>query len=286
LNPLFCCFLGTLEHESHHTQRKMTAFYDPKQIYDPSTMPLVEGWEENNNCTFVRFHWVCTEAEQKQVDAHWRPLFYRHSLINTKMALATSAGAGIPGWDPFLGVNKDALNREKYWALADESLSTKIARGEPIFPTGLAEDPRVWREEVKEVCSEYSCDCSAHRASRGEPPRNYIADLLRYAAARAEKEIAEIHAQMLADWRARKSGSWAQRAAAAKEPEPTLADAARRRAERFGAAPRGWTRPGVWRPWEIEEILREETRQARVEAAWERADAAYKAINPTWGGGT
>ena len=223
------------------------AFYNPKILYDRDTMPKVEGWEATNNCDFVRFHWVLTEADQKKVDTHWRPVFYRHSLINTKMALAASAGAGIPGW---------------------EDLGTKIAQGQPIYPTGLEDDPRLPERD-------------------SEAPHCDIMGMLRDAAARANEEIAAEHAQMLADFKKRKNGSWAQRATSAKESEPTLEEAALRRAEHFGPTPHGWSYPGIWQPWEIEEILREQVRQDDVEAAWERSEARVKSVlGQMWGGGT
>lgn len=269
----------------------MAHIYDPKVLYDPATMPLVEGWEESNNCTFVRYHWCLTEADQKAVDKHWRPLFYRHSLINTKMALATHAGAGVPGWDPFLGKDRTALSEcvtpptdlcphDKslaHWDLSDQTLGTKIAQGKRIEPTGIENDPRVWR------------DPDAPR------PRTDIVGLLRDAAARYEAELGAEHAELMADWRARKSGSWAQRAAAAKEPEPTLEDARKWRTARLSGPPAehiqgySWkiaTVPGLWHEWEIVEIAREEARQNAVEAAWQRGDAYMKSRYPCWGGGT
>ena len=244
--------------------------YDPKLIYDLATMPLVEGFEETNNCDFVRFHWVCTEAEQAEINFRkergWNPMFWQHSSINTKMRLATSAGAGIPGW---------------------EDLGTKIARGQPISPTGLAQDPRLPPRDP-------------------ETPRGDIVGMLRAAAAKADQEITELHTEMVAGWKARRSAlkSWAQVAAKKQMEgqEPTLLEAAQMRLYRKGhyhedewvvrdgklcrQMPYGLQRPGTWRPWEIEEILREEARQAAVEAAWQRGEASYKAINPTWGGGT
>jgi hypothetical protein len=223
------------------------AFYNPKILYDRDTMPKVEGWEETNNCDFVCFHWVLTEADQKEVDAHWRPVFYRHSLINTKMALAASAGAGIPGW---------------------EDLGTKIAQGKPIYPTGLEDDPRLPERE-------------------SDGPRGDIMGMLCDAAARANEENAVEHAQMLANFKKRKSSSWAQRAMAASEDEPTLMDVAQLRAARFSPAPRDWSYAGTWRPWEIEEILMERARQDGVEAAWQRAEARVKSVlGQKWGGGT
>jgi hypothetical protein len=42
----------------------------------------------------------------------------------------------------------------------------------------------------------------------------------------------------------------------------------------------------VWHHWELEEIGKEVARCERIEAAWAYSDANYKAINPTWGGGT
>lgn len=252
----------------------MAHIYDPRVLYNPTTMPKVEGWELTNGCDFVRFHWVLTEADQKTVDAHWRPDFYRHSLINTMMSLATGAGVGVPGWDPFLGVDTDTLESDEYFRLSDQDLGTKIARGARIRPTGLADDPRLPERPSSSVS---------------------IVSLLQDAAARAEAEVRAKHAEMVADWRARKSGTWAQRAAAAKEPEPTLEDARRWRTARLSGPPReeypwAFYHPapiaGVWHEWEIVEIERERARQDRIERAWERAEAAYKSINPTWGGGT
>lgn len=258
------------------------AFYNPKTIYDVVTMPKVEGWEESNGCSFVRFHWVFTERDQQKVDEHWRPEFYRHSLVNTKMALATHAGVGVPGWDPFLGKDRTSLSEDvtpptdlcpdeetlNFWELEDQTLGTKIAQGKRIEPTGIEDDPRVWR------------DPDAPR------PRGDIVGLLREAAARYDAELNAEHAKMLAEHAALKSGSWAQRATAPRAA-PTREEARKRLQERRRRPTRyGVERAGVWRPWEIEEITREEAWQDRVEAAWQRAEASYKAVNPTWGGGT
>lgn len=259
------------------------AFYDPKTIYDLSTMPKVEGWEESNGCDFVRFHWVLTERDQKKVDQHWRPDFYRHSLVNTKMALATHAGVGIPGWDPFYGMDREAMadgvgsptdlcpeqRSLDYWDLSDQTLGTRIARQgiRSIKPTGLEDDPRVWRDPAA--------------------PKGDILGLLRGAAARYEQDLKALHEDMLAKHAAMKGGSWAQRASASRQP-PTLEEARKQLEARRRSAPRWGQRiQGTWRLWEIEEIQREVTRQERVEAAWQRAEALAKSvIGPTWGGGT
>jgi hypothetical protein len=253
----------------------MTKLYNPREIYDPATMPLVEGWELNNNCTFVRFHWVPTEAEQKYVDQNGGHIFYRHTRINTKMSLATSAGVGVPGWDPFYGMSeaeKEALRGDAYFRVADQCLGTKLARGKRIQPTGLEDDPRVWQ------------DPDAPR------PRGDVLGLLRDAATRYEAGVQAEYERQLAEHAALKKGSWAQRAAAPKVA-PTLAEAR----ESYEARLQGrdedrrmrYTRAGVWHEWEIVEIAREQARQDRVERAWQRAEAAAKrAIGPTWGGGT
>jgi hypothetical protein len=250
----------------------MTALYDPRILYDPATMPLVEGWAEHNNCTFVRYHWCLTEADQAAVDKHWRPLFYRHSIINLRMEQATSAGAGIPGWDPFLGIrDRNSLSSEEYQRLSDSDLHAKIARGLYIVPTGLADDPRL---------------------PERPPSSANIVQMLRDAAERYPREVEAEHAQMMAEWRALKS-SWAGRAKAGAAP--TLEDARKKRKERLCGKMEGryWyttpepTTPGIWHEWEIVEILREEARQAGVEAAWQRAEARVKSVlGQTWGGGT
>lgn len=151
------------------------------------------------------------------MDAHWNPEFFRHTVINTQMYFASLPGAGVPGWDPFLGGD--------------------------------------------------------------------ILGLLRDAAARYPVEVAAEHAAMLAEHTAL-SANWAGRLRAG--PTPTLEDARRRRAERLSPphSDRVGVVPGTWRPWEIEEIRKEQTRADGIERAWERAENAYKAINPTWGGGT
>jgi hypothetical protein len=257
----------------------MTTLYDPKVLYDLKTMPKVEGWEENNNCDFVRFHWVPTATEQRKIDAHWRPAFYRHSLINTKMALATHAGVGVPGWDPFYGMTEADVEQlllvpRLYSHYSDQSLGTKLARGRRVEPTGLADDPRLPEREPAAPVD--------------------IVQMLRDAAARYEAGVQAEQAKMLAEHAALKSGSWAQRAAAPKVA-PTLAEARKAYQEQLCGpkeAERPWwcapppVVPGVWHEWEIVEIERERARQDAVEAAWQRAEAAYKSINPTWGGGT
>lgn len=279
-----------------NSANNMARLYNPRELYDPATMPLVEGWEETNNCVFVRFHWVATQEEQRSIDAHWRPLFYRHSLINTKMALATHAGVGVPGWDPFFGITeaqREALTSEEYYRLSDQSLGTKLARGIPVEPTGLAEDPRL-PPPPPEICSEYSCDCSMHRRSRGEPPRYDIIQMLRDAAARYEAGVRQQHAKMLGEHAAQKIGSWAQRAFAPRTP-PTLEQARAAYQERLSGpkearpwwAPEPTVIPGIWHEWEIVEVLREQARQQAVEAAWERAEARVKSVlGEKWGGGT
>jgi hypothetical protein len=262
----------------------MAHFYDPKTIYDPTTMPLVEGHDLTNGCTFVRFHWVPTESEQRKIDAHWRPDFYRHSLINAKMACATHAGVGVPGWDPLFGITEaelEAMRPEDRYRLYDQSLGTRMARCQRIEPTGLADDPRL-----------------PERAPERATPVD-IVQMLRDAGARFEAGVQAEHAKMLAEHAAQKSGTWAQRAAAPKVV-PTLEDARKSYQERqrwrlggdFEDAQRPWWAPeravvpGVWHEWEIVEIERERARQDAVEAAWQRAEASYKSINPTWGGGT
>lgn len=212
------------------------------------------------------YDWVFTETDQKQVDKHWDPAFYRNTIINSHLFWASLPGAGIPGWDPFLGVDRRALNDHEYQQLARDSFADQVREGR-VRPTGLVDDPRV------------------PPATGGD-----IVGMLLDAAARATVEVAAEHAALLANWRARKTGTWAERAAAAREPEPTWDDAVRLRAARLDPPRVKWespyVTPGTWRPWEIEEILKEQGRVAAIERAWERADAAYKAVNPTWGGGT
>jgi hypothetical protein len=226
----------------------MARLYNPKDIYDPATMPLVEGWAENNNCVLIRFHWVLTEADQKAVDTHWRPEFYRHSLINTKMALATHAGAGVPGW---------------------EELGSKIAQGRPVEPTGLDDDPRL---------------------PLREGPKADILQILQGAKDRYDAGVKAEHERMLTEHAAMKTGSWAQRAAVGRAPPPALEDSRRSYEQKVSGPKRPWPQPpavpGVWHEWEIVEIAREQQRQDAVERAWQRAEDSYKAINPTWGGGT
>lgn len=222
----------------------------------------------------VIYDWVFTEADQRQVDTHWNPAFYRHTVINTHLFWASLPGAGIPGWDPFIGVDRYNLSEDEYWRLNCESFATKVREGR-VQPTGLEDDPR------------------APTAAAGGD----IVGMLLDAAARATAEIAADHAARVADWQARKTGTWAERAGAAREPKPTWEEARARRAARLSGPPlvenqyplfSDWTpvKRGTWRLWEIEEILKEEERVAAIERAWERADAAYKAVNPTWGGGT
>lgn len=264
----------------------MTKLYNSREIYDLKTMPRVQGFAETNNCDFVRFHWVPTEAEQKYVDQNGGHIFYRHTRINTKMSLATGAGVGVPGWDPFYRMSeaeREALKGDAYFRVADQCLGTKIARGKRIQPTGLEDDPRIWR------------DPDAPR------PRGDVLGLLRDAATRYETGVQAEYERLLAEHAALKGGTWAQRAAAPKVA-PTLAEAResyeQRQRWRLGGAFEdaqvpswcSWKPPvraGVWHEWEIVEIAREQARQDRVERAWQRAEAAAKrAIGPTWGGGT
>jgi hypothetical protein len=221
-------------------------------------MPLVEGWEETNNCTFVRFHWVPTESEQKHVDARGGHIFHRHSLINAKMYLATCAGAGIPGW---------------------ENLGSKLSQGKRIQPTGLAEDPRLPPRDPA-------------------APRGDILSLLRGAAARYREGVSAEHQRLLNEHAALKSGTWAQRASAPKvAPTLTEARESYEQRQRWrqgGAFERAldpswdWkaTRPGTWHEWEIVEISREQARIRAIDEAEARADAYMKSRYPCWGGGT
>ncbi len=254
----------------------MARLYNPREIYDLRTMPRVEGFAENNNCDFVRFHWVPTEAEQKHVDERGGHIFYRHSLINTKMYLATTAGAGIPGWDPFYGMSeaeKAALKGNAYFRVADQSLGTKMARSKRIQPTGLVEDPRL-----------------PPRAASADADDGNILLKLAQADARYREGVSAEHQRLLAEHAAQKTGTWAQRAAAPKK-SPTLEDARRSYEGRLkdrgaGRYERRATRPGIWHEWEIVEISREEARQRRIEEAEARADATMKSRYPCWGGGT
>lgn len=211
---------------------------------------------------YIRYHWVFTEADQRRLDAHWSPDFYRNTLIDTHLYFASLPGAGVPGWDPFLGVDRGTLQDGEYWARARNSFSD-LVREYRVRPTGLEDDPRL-----------------PAREGGGD-----ILGLLRDAAARCTAEVAAEHAAMLAEHTALK-GSWAGRLRAG--PVPTLEDAKKRRAERLSPPRSDWMTvvPGTWRPWEIEEILKEQARADGIERAWERAEAAYKAINPSWGGGT
>jgi hypothetical protein len=172
----------------------MAALYDSKKFYDPDTMPLVEGWAENNNCVLVRFHWALTENQQKSVDAHWRPDFYRHSLINNKMYLSTLAGAGVPVWDPFYGLSeaeKDALNYEEYMRLDAQSLGTKLARGLPLEPTGLEKDPRM-SNTIGEAGDIFEVLRNAGMVSPSKPYVLHHASSIGRAGVWREWEIAEI----------------------------------------------------------------------------------------------
>ena len=208
------------------------------------------------------YYWAFTEADQRDVDAHWNPDFFRHTVINTQMYFASLPGAGVPGWDPFLSVDRRALGEVEYWRLAANSFADQV-REYRVQPTGLEDDPRL-----------------PAREGGGD-----ILGLLRDAAARYPVEVAAEHAAMLAEHTAL-SASWAGRLRAG--PTPTLEDARRRRAERLSPPRSDWavTVSGTWRPWEIEEILKEQARADGIERAWMRAEDAYKAINPSWGGGT
>lgn len=182
------------------------------------------------------------------------------------------AGKGVPGWDPYLG-----MSRAEYEGLTyrdphfRQMLSSKICCGERIQPTGLADDPRL-------------------------PPRAptvNIVTLLQDAAARYQAEVAEDHQARLADWARRKSGTWAERVAAAKEPEPTLEEAKERRKERYEPKTEVWQWycapqqvPGVWHEWELLEIWNEQARIRAIDEAEARADAYIKSRYPRWGGGT
>lgn len=239
---------STLKHETYKHTNKMATFYDGSILYNKETMPKVEGWEESNNCDFVRFHWVCTADEQRQVDAHWRPLFYRHSLINSKMYLASLPGAGVPGW----GLD----------------FSKQVGDGN-VRPTGLDEDPRLPPHDP-------------------DAPRADILGILCDAAVRYKTDVDVKHMQMLADWTARKNGTWAQRLSAAKEPAPTRETAVKvltaERAEPEQVKPWWYeesVQPGIWRPWEIEEILKEQERSNSIERAWQRAEAHWDRIKPS-----
>ncbi len=212
------------------------------------------------------------------------------------------AGKGIPTWDPFLGLTKEQYEAEDDSAVGggdrllgiaeedektherrfDAMLSGKIADGRRIQPTGLLSDPRLPPRAVPATC---------------------IVALLQDAAARYESEIAADHAAAMADWRARKNGTWAQRIAAAKEPAPTLEEARELRARRLGPPERKKTVwhyapdcgsyydyappvEGTWHEWELLEIWDEQTRFRRIDEAEARTDAFMKSLYPTWGGGT
>jgi hypothetical protein len=231
----------------------MTRLYNPREIYDPVTMPRVEGFTENNNCDFVRFHWVPTEEEQKHVDERGGHIFYRHSLINSKMYLATTAGAGIPGW---------------------EDLGSRLAQGRRVEPTGLADDPRLPPREPT----------PAGGAGGDILYKLYQADACYWEAVDRE------HMRLLAEHDALRTGTWAQRASAPKA-QPTREDGRRsyeaRLQERDGdRCERRATLPGIWHEWEIVEIAREQARIDAIDDAEARTDATMKSIYPCWGGGT
>jgi hypothetical protein len=268
----------------------MARLYNPKLLYDPATMPLVDE-ADTFGCTFVRFHWVPTEAEQRLIDAHWRPLFYRHSLINTKMALATHAGAGVPGWDPFYGmseVEKDALSSDEYYRLSDQSLGTKIARGLPVKPTGLTNDPRL-PERAPEP---HGGDLQDYLAG---PAGGDILLMLQQAKEHYHDCVRAEYNSLVIQHTTLKAGSWAERAKLAGVAPPTLEDAHKAYQKRLSGpkqekpwwAPQRTVIPGLWREWEIVEVERERARQNAVERAWQRAEAATKSVlGQTWGGGT
>lgn len=240
----------------------MTTLYDPSVLYDRRTMPLVRY----NNCDFVRFFWVCTERQQRQVDAqNWAGALA--SLADTYMANAAANGSGVPGWDPFFGLNEETLFDAEYRRLAANDFTHQVAHG-TVRPTGLEEDPRVWRPAT------------------GDPPTKDIRTLLHDAAARYEAAIAAEHQRLLQEHAAQRNGSWAARARAG--PVPTLEDARKSYTARHAAPTAyGYVHEGTWHEWEVVEVNREQTRQDGIEAAWARADANAKAvIGPTWGGGT
>jgi hypothetical protein len=227
----------------------MARLYNPREIYDPVTMPRVKGFAENNNCDFVRFHWVPTEAEQKSVDARGGHIFHRHSLINSKMWLATCAGAGIPGW---------------------EDLSARLSQGRRVNPTGLADDPRLPEREP---------------AAPGDILyKLYAADACYWEAVDREyrRLLAEHAAQKTGTWAQRAAAPKAlpTREDARRSYEARIQERDGDRYERRA------TRPGVWHEWEIVEITREQARQRRIEEADARADAYMKSRYPCWGGGT
>ncbi len=194
-------------------------------------------------------------------------------------------GKGIPGWDPYYGKDVEKMDPIAYIRLGEKELSAKIHLGETIKPTGILNDPRL---------------------PAPGPPKVSIVSLLSDAVTRMNQEIAAEHAQMVAAWRARKSGTWAQRASTAAAPAPTLQDARKRRAKRLAPPPWPkdrsrshyysggscchWGPPppmkGVWHEWEIVELETETQRQRRALEAEMRADAEFQRFYPNWGGGT
>ena len=194
------------------------------------------------------------------------------------------AGKGIPGWDPYLGLTKEQATKRDYETgdgLYDNMLSARIGQGRPIVPTGLQDDPRLPRQSLL--------------SSRPTGPS--ILALLQDAEARYHRDIAVLHAEMVADWRRRRNGTWAQRIASTGEPEPTLEDARRRRKERMEGPPQedvAWypwyspppVTPGKWHEWELLEIWGEQARIRAIDEAEGRADAFMKSRYPCWGGGT
>jgi len=158
----------------------------------------------SNGIEYIRYFWVFTEEDQRTVDTHWWPEHIRHSLINTKMYLASLPGAGIPGWG--------------------SDFADQVAQG-TVRPTGLAHDPRV------PVCD-------------AEPSEHIVALFSRLTSGGQGQGQDPSHVM----------------------DEKSTAD--------------------LWHPWEIEEIMKEEHRQAGIERAWDAADAMYSRMNPSWGDGT
>jgi hypothetical protein len=166
----------------------------------------------------MTYDWVFTEADQRLVDSHWNPGFYRNTVIETRLYLASLPGAGVPGWDPFFGIDRNSMSYADYTLVAANTFADQVREGR-VRPTGLEDDPRL-----------------------SAPAVGDILDLLRGASVRL------------------------------LPPTP--------------AAGSSGLVPGTWRSWEIEEIAKEEDRTNRIERAWDRAESAYAAINPTGGDGT
>jgi hypothetical protein len=188
---------------------------------------------------------------------------------------ASQPGAGVPAWDPFYGIDRNSVHGDDYWRLADNSFSNLVADGR-VRPTGLERDPRL---------------------PPAEPgPQPDILQLLRAAAARYEASVEAQLAKMIAEHAAMKKGSWADRIKSSQALAPTRADAMAFLARRSGDVERPWDhhyyrrRAGLWRPWEVEEVAKEEWRQAESARLYHeseaRCDAIMKSIYPTWGGGT